>query len=99
MAAGKVSIRVLLLFAAVALVLPLPAAAVVPDGFNPTGSMSVPRAGDAAAPLRDGRVLVAGGTSNGSLALASTEIYSPFTGTFSAGANMGTARRVASACR
>jgi Ca2+-binding RTX toxin-like protein len=43
------------------------------------GSMSVPRGGAAAAPLPDGRVLIAGGATNG----ASAEIFDPATGTFS----------------
>ena len=39
--------------------------------FSPTGPMNVPRYGDAAAPLPDGRVLIAGGGSQ------SAEIYDP----------------------
>jgi hypothetical protein len=53
--------------------------------FTPTGSLSVGRVGAAAAPLPDGRVLVAGG---GDLyccnkALSSAEIFDPATGAFS----------------
>jgi Ca2+-binding RTX toxin-like protein len=54
--------------------------------FSPTGSMSVPREGVAAAPFPDGRVLVAGGR-NGDVGnrhyLSSAEIFDPATGTFS----------------
>jgi hypothetical protein len=55
------------------------------DGFVATGTMSVARQIETATRLPDGRVLVAGGTSNGSFtaALASAEIYDPTTGAFS----------------
>jgi hypothetical protein len=43
--------------------------------------MSTPRQLAGAALLRDGRVLVAGG-SNGTLQLATAEVYDPATGTF-----------------
>ncbi len=46
----------------------------------------------AAAPLGDGRVLVAGGLSSGS-ATNTAEIYDPATGTWTATTNMGTFRR------
>jgi Ca2+-binding RTX toxin-like protein len=46
------------------------------------GSMSVPRFGAAAAPLPDGRVLVAGGN-NGSSDLSSAEVFDPATNQFS----------------
>jgi hypothetical protein len=46
------------------------------------GSMSVPRADAAAAPLPDGRVLVAGGSFFGQF-LSSAELFNPATGTFS----------------
>jgi hypothetical protein len=52
--------------------------------FSPTGSMTVPRVGAAAAPLPDGRVLIAGGDDQIQLAgaLSSAEIFDPATGTF-----------------
>ncbi|HUY27651.1 MAG TPA: kelch repeat-containing protein [Candidatus Binataceae bacterium] len=48
--------------------------------FVPTGSMSVEREGHTATLLRDGRVLVAGGSDNGAHTLSSAEIYDPETG-------------------
>jgi hypothetical protein len=62
--------------------------------FAPTGDMAVARSGLAAAPLPDGRVLVAGGgniadSPNGS---ASAEIFDPGTGTFSPTGSMAAPR-------
>ena len=51
--------------------------------FSATGSMSTPREGHTATILRDGRVLVAGGSPNGIQATDSAEIYDPAAGTFS----------------
>ncbi len=51
--------------------------------FSPTGSMSVSREGHTATMLRDGRVLIAGGSDNGIHTLSSAEIYDPSSGTFS----------------
>jgi Ca2+-binding RTX toxin-like protein len=54
--------------------------------FSPTGSMTVPRAEAVAAPLPDGRVLIAGGTYfNGNFfeTLQSAEIFDPASGSFS----------------
>ena len=50
--------------------------------FSATGSMTVPREGHTATILRDGRVLVAGGSDNGIHTLDSAEIYDPSSGTF-----------------
>jgi Kelch motif protein/galactose oxidase-like protein len=62
--------------------------------FSPTGSMGTPRYGAAAAPLEDGRVLVAGGFyySGGGHDLASAEGFSPATGTFGPTASMAISR-------
>jgi len=51
--------------------------------FSATGSMSVPREGHTATILRDGRVLIAGGSDNGIHTLDSAEIYDPSVGAFS----------------
>src|SRR5580658_3692124 len=51
--------------------------------FSATGSMSTPREGHTATILRDGRVLVVGGSPNGIQATDSAEIYDPAAGTFS----------------
>ena len=58
--------------------------------FSATGSLNTARYGVAAAPLPDGRVLVAGGLA-GQIE-ASAEIYDPASGTFSPTGSMGTAR-------
>jgi hypothetical protein len=63
--------------------------------FSPvTATMSVARQGPAAAPLPDGRVLVAGGFS-GSTYLSSAEIFDPVTETFTSTGSMTTARAFA----
>ena len=51
--------------------------------WSPTGSMSAPRYGHTATLLPDGRVLVSGGSPDGSSALGSAEIYDPALGTWS----------------
>ena len=64
------------------------------DSFSDTGSMGTPRYAAAAAPLPDGRVLVAGGRDESGTCLSNAEVYDPDTGTFSAAGigSMGVAR-------
>jgi uncharacterized protein (DUF2147 family) len=59
--------------------------------FKPTGSMSVGRANQTATLLKNGRVLITGGTN--SIGLASAEIYDPATGKFSKTGSMTVARQ------
>jgi hypothetical protein len=61
------------------------------DQWSLTGSLAAGRSDHRAILLPDGRVLVAGG-SNGILPLASTELYDPVTGTWTAGMDMHDAR-------
>jgi hypothetical protein len=78
------------------------ASALVPGSFSPTGSMTVPRFGAAAAPLPDGRVLVAGGTSGIAphfVDLRSAEIFHPATGSFAPTGSMTVERSGAAASR
>lgn len=56
------------------------------------GNLSSPREGHAAALLQDGRVLIVGG-SDGTAALASSDIYDPAAGTITAGPAMSTTRQ------
>ncbi|HKN14490.1 MAG TPA: kelch repeat-containing protein [Candidatus Binatus sp.] len=51
--------------------------------FSATGSMSVAREGHTATMLRDGRVLIVGGSDNGIHTLDTAEIYDPSSGIFS----------------
>jgi hypothetical protein len=65
--------------------------------FTPTGPMGVARGDHTATRLPDGRVLIAGGTSDGTSvatvdALASAELYDPATGTFTPTGTMNVAR-------
>lgn len=52
--------------------------------FRTTGSMNTPREGHAATLLRDGRVLITGGSPNGITTTDSAEIYDPGSGLFTA---------------
>jgi WD40 repeat protein len=62
--------------------------------FGPTGSMTTQRAGHTATLLRDGRVLIAGGTGDvgDTAGVMSAELYDPDTGTFSPTGSMTIAR-------
>ncbi|MGH7924000.1 MAG: Kelch repeat-containing protein [Candidatus Binatus sp.] len=51
--------------------------------FSATGSMTTPREGHTATMLRNGRVLIVGGSDNGIHTLGSAEIYDPSSGSFS----------------
>src|SRR5437762_3049077 len=61
-------------------------------GWTPTGSLVTARAAHSATPLRDGRILVAGGCCLQPGHLASAEIYDPTSGTWTSTGSMGTAR-------
>jgi hypothetical protein len=64
--------------------------------FAPVGALAEPRAGLVATRLADGRVLVTGGygtSADDQVDLASTEIFDPATGAFSAGPPMTRPRR------
>jgi len=63
-----------------------------PGTFRPTGDMIIGRANHTATLLRNGRVLIAGGTTGSSIT-TSAELYDPITGIFSATGAMATARR------
>jgi hypothetical protein len=56
--------------------------------FSSTGSMSKPREGHTATLLRDGRVLIAGGSPNGTTTTDSAEIYDPSSGSFQPAGHM-----------
>jgi Kelch motif len=60
------------------------------------GAMTSPRSAAVSAPLRDGRVLIAGGAT-GSAITPSAEVYQPATGTFTAVGSMSVARDGAAA--
>ncbi len=72
------------------------AAVVYPALLDPlwgtTGSMSTARQGHTATTLSTGKVLVVGGTSNGTTALASAELFDRTTGTWAATGSMTGAR-------
>jgi hypothetical protein len=85
---------------ALGLIAPQPALGAGTGSFSPTGSMGTARYAASAAPLPDGRVLVAGGyydDAGGDHYLASAEVFDPATGSFSSAGigAMGTARRAA----
>jgi hypothetical protein len=82
----------------VGLLIPQSAVGAGAGSFGPTGSMGAARYAAVAAPLKDGRVLVAGGfydDAAGDHYLASAEVFNPTTGTFSSAGivAMGTPRR------
>jgi hypothetical protein len=78
------------------IVWPAAALAAGSGSFSSTGPMSIDRGGAVAAPLPDGRVLVAGGRGSDGYR-SSAEIFNPTTGSFSATGSMGTPRERASA--
>lgn len=65
------------------LVAPTAASALNPVTFSPVGNMTTKRDAPGAAPLPDGRILIAGGY-DGTNSLNSAEIFNPSTNTFSA---------------
>jgi hypothetical protein len=60
--------------------------------WKPTGSMSVGRYSATATPLKDGRVLVAGGMASGLQPTRTAEIYDPATGAWQRTGDMAAAR-------
>jgi len=65
--------------------------------FRSIGAMTTPREGHTATLLRDGRVLIAGGSENGLTTTSTAEVYDPHTGGFTAIAPMGVPREAHSA--
>ncbi len=65
--------------------------------FRATASMATPREGHSATLLRDGRVLIAGGSPNGVTTTTSAEMYDYRTGRFTVIAPMGVPRETHSA--
>jgi hypothetical protein len=63
-----------------------------PGTFELTGSMATPRSTHTATLLRDGRVLVVGGLTNGLIPTATAEVYDPQTGSFAPTGSMATPR-------
>jgi Kelch motif/Galactose oxidase, central domain len=66
-----------------ALLAPAIAAAAGSGSFSPTGSLGSVRGSPAAAPLPDGRVLVAGGVDGSNMTLDGAEAFDPAAGSFS----------------
>jgi N-acetylneuraminic acid mutarotase len=62
------------------------------DTWSPAASMLSARSDPSATVLPDGRVLVAGGATNGNASLASAEIYDPVNNTWTATGSMAEAR-------
>ncbi len=60
--------------------------------FATTGSMRTPREGHTATMLRDGRVLIVGGSDNGTHTLDSAEIYDPASGAFTSAGHLNQPR-------
>lgn len=85
-------VNAIILAVMAAAALPAVAGAADPGTWSSTDSMSVGRIYHTATLLTDGRVLVAGGSSNASASLASAEIYNPATGTWSSTGSMNVAR-------
>ena len=69
---------------------------VAQEAVSPAGSLAVARTNHASAPLPNGSVLVAGGSSGAGF-LSSAEIYDPATNAWSPAASLGTARMDAAA--
>jgi len=67
------------------------------QSFTATGPMSTPRIDHASVTLKDGRVLVLGGTTNGQAALNTSEVFDPAAGAFKVTATMGAPREAATA--
>jgi len=65
--------------------------------WTPTGSMHTARASHTATLLPSGLVLVAGGTSDANIPLATGELYNSASGTWNSAGNLNTARVSASA--
>src|SRR5690242_900863 len=61
-------------------------------GFSSTGDMVAGRSDHIAVRLLDGRILVAGGRTDGRTGLATAELYDPSTGTWAATGSMTTGR-------
>jgi hypothetical protein len=66
---------------------------IVPQGFFPTGSMTIQRFSHTATLLSDGRVLLAGGRDYSNTILRTLEAYNPATQTFSAAGFMAAPRQ------
>jgi Kelch motif len=101
--AGSRALALVATVAAGALLAPQAANGAGAGSFSPTGSLPFPRHNLVAAPLPDGRVIVAGGQANlfGQTAhLASALVFDPAINGFSSGIGaMGTARAGAAAAR
>src|SRR2546426_996514 len=89
----KLIFRVRLLALGMGLWLPFMPQATADTNFVITGSLINARDSHTGTPLPNGKVLVAGGHGS-SGPLASTELYDPATGTWTATGGMGTARYV-----